>query len=63
MGCRELCGDVHINTGTDTDTIGFETHCVGVSAGVGKGKTVSVSGSVNTPLQNRLRFFCTLRNY
>ena len=33
MICRELC-DVH--TDTDTDVIGFQTHCVG--ADVGKGK-------------------------
>ena len=35
MGRRELC-DVH--TDTDTDAIGFQTHCVDVGAGVGEGK-------------------------
>ena len=38
MGYRELCGGVHTDTGTNTDTIGFQTHFVGVSAGVSKGK-------------------------
>ena len=38
MGCRELCGGVHSNSDTDTDAIGFQTHCVGVGAGVSKGK-------------------------
>ena len=36
MGCRELCGRVHTNTGIDTDTIGFQTLCVGASVGKGK---------------------------
>ena len=31
MACRELCGCVHTNT--DTDAIGFQTHCVHVSKG------------------------------
>ena len=38
MGCRELCGGVHTDTYTDTEAIGFQTHCVGVGASVGKGK-------------------------
>ena len=38
MGCRELCGGVHINTDTNTYAIGFQTHCVGVGAGVSKDK-------------------------
>ena len=38
MGCIELYGGVHTDTYTSTDAIGFQTHCVGVGAGVGKGK-------------------------
>ena len=38
MGYRDLCGDVHTDTDTDTDANGFQTHCLGVGARVGKGK-------------------------
>ena len=38
MGCIELCGGVHTDTNTSTDAIGFQTHCVGFSASVDKGK-------------------------
>ena len=30
--------DTDTDAGTDTDAIGFETHCVGVGTSVGKGK-------------------------
>ena len=38
MGSKELCGGVHTDTYTDIDAIGFQAHCVGVGASVGKGK-------------------------
>ena len=49
MGSRELCGGVHTDTFTDKDAIGFQIHCVGVGASVGKGKICVGVGSVNTP--------------
>ena len=67
MGCRDLCGDVH--TDTNTDAIGFQTHCVGVGASFGIGKICVGVGQcehtimghlININLNNITLFFVSL---
>ena len=39
--------DTNTNAKTNTDAIGFETHCVGVGTSVGKGKICVGVGSMD----------------